>query len=55
MKNRFVISENDKRSILFMYGLLTEDVGSKIIGQVQTSPQLSDNTSSSAQNLELKL
>ena len=55
MKNRFVISENDKRSILSMYGLLTEDVGSKIIGQVQTSPQLSDNTSSSAQNLELKL
>jgi len=26
MKNRFVISENDRRSILSMYGLLTEDV-----------------------------
>jgi hypothetical protein len=26
MKNRFVISENDKRSILSMYGLLTEEV-----------------------------
>ena len=25
MKNRFVISENDRRSILSMYGLLTEE------------------------------
>ena len=26
MKNRFVISENDRRSILSMYGLLKEDI-----------------------------
>lgn len=34
MKNRFVISENDRRSILSMYGLLTEQVKKTINGTI---------------------
>ena len=34
MKNRFVISENDRRSILSMYGLLTEQAKKTIEGTI---------------------
>jgi hypothetical protein len=34
MKNKFIISENDRRSILSMYGVLNEDNTTRIIGKV---------------------
>lgn len=56
MKNRFVISESDRRSILSMYGLLNEENTTRIVGQVRTIPDLDSNTGfSRAQNLTLNL
>jgi hypothetical protein len=51
MKNRFVISENDRRSILSMYNLINEDENkTRIVGTIQVVP-----TYFRAQNIELSL
>ena len=56
MKNRFVISENDRRSILSMYGLLNEENATRIVGKVRTTPFYDlASERSKANNLTLKI
>lgn len=51
MRNRFVISESDRRSILSMYNLINEDENkTRIVGTIQVVP-----TYFRAQNIELSL
>ena len=56
MKNRFVISENDRRSILSMYGLLTEEEKKKIKGIVVRFEDINDPISDTpAPNVKIDL
>jgi len=56
MKSRFVISENDRRSILSMYGLLTEQVKKTISGKVVRFGYYSDIISNTpAPNVKVDL
>ena len=50
MRNKFVISESDRQNILSMYGLLSEETKTRIIGRVTAIP-----TYFKAQNIELSL
>ncbi len=56
MKNSFVISENDRRSILSMYGLLTEEEKKKIKGIVVRFEDINDPISDTpAPNVKIDL